>query len=135
MRISCVLGRHEAGDHRVRNRGMTFACCDGCGRELVRSRKAWRPVPKGFRVVWRRAGAPEAQSTAQLLFDLPASGRALALSRATVRRPGRIAATVELVALGTRGLAWALAERFRAWTRALLAPRPHSRPMLSLPAG
>ena len=135
MRLSCVLGRHKAGAHRVRNRGMTFACCSGCGRDIVRSRKAWRPVPKGFRVVWRRAGAPEAQSAAQLLFDLPVSGRALALSRAAARRPGRIAATVELIALGARGLAWALAERLRVWTRTLLAPRQHSRPMLSLPAG
>jgi hypothetical protein len=135
MRLSCVIGRHEAGPNRVRNRGMEFGRCDRCGRALVRARKAWREVPRGFRVVWRRADLAEAPSAAQYLFDLPASGRWLAPAEAPVRRPGRLAVAAELVALGARALAWTLAERVRRWARALLAAGPAARPMLSLPAG
>lgn len=135
MRLSCVIGRHEAGPLKVRNRGMEFGCCNRCGRALVRARKAWREVPRGFRVVWRRAESLEPPSAAQYLFDLPASGRWLTPAATPVRRPGRLAVAAELAALGARALAWALAERVRQWARALLEPHPAARPMLSLPAG
>lgn len=136
MRLSCVAGRHEAGSRRVSNQGFDFGCCEGCGRDLVRSRGAWRTVPKGFRVVWRREAGPRSEpSFAQLLLDLPASGRDLTLAPARKRAKRRVASTVELVALGARCFAWALADRVRHWARSLLAPRPAARPVLSLPAG
>ena len=136
MHLSCVAGRHEAGPRRVRNQGLAFGRCWICGRDLVRSRGAWRTVPKGFRVVWRRPAGPRGEpSAAQLLFDLPAPGRDLALAPVPKRAKRRIAAAVELVTLGARCLAWALTDRVRAWARALAAPRLAPQPVLSLPAG
>lgn len=136
MRRSCVAGRHDAGPRRVRNQGMEFGRCRGCGRDLVRSRGTWRSVPKGFRVVWRRSAAGETEtSAAQLLFDLPANGRALALAAMPARKRGRAAAALELAALGARGLAGALVDRLGRWVKAFLAPRPAARRALSLPAG
>lgn len=136
MRLSCAAGRHDAGSRRIRNQGFEFACCRGCGHDLVRSRGAWRAVPKGFRVVWRRAGEARAEiSAAQLLFDLPCPGRDLALAAAPKRARRRLAAALELAAMGARCFAWALADRLRLWVRSLAAPRPAARPVLSLTAG
>lgn len=137
MRLSCVAGRHEAGPRRVRNQGLEFGRCWICGSELVRSRAAWRTVPKGFRVVWRR-GPPvpaEAVDAAQLLFNLPASGRGLAPKAGPERRKSRAAAAAELLALGAHCLAWAVADRVRAWVRAFTAPTRTAHPVLCLPAG
>jgi len=136
MRLSCVVGRHRAGSRRVRNQGLEFGCCICCGGDLVRSRGAWRSVPTGFRVVWRRQApaSVKAASGAQLLFDLPASGRDLALRRVPGRRKSRAAAAAELLALGARGLAWAIADRVRVWMKPLRAPAPAARPVLGLTA-
>ena len=136
MRFSCVAGRHQAASRRVRNQGLEFGSCRSCGRDLVRSRGSWRMVPTGFRVVWRRAApeSVEAASGAQLLLDLPASGRELALARVGGRRKSRAAAAAELLALGARGLAWAIADRVRAWMKPLRAPPSVARPVLGLTA-
>jgi hypothetical protein len=135
MRLSCAVGRHRGGSRRVRNQGFEFGCCGACGRDLVRSRGSWRAVPKGFRVVWRREAGPQAVlSGAQLLLDLPASGRALALLRAPERGTSRAAAAAELLALGVQYLAWALADRVKAWRKALRAPPMATRPVLCLTA-
>jgi len=95
----------------------------------------WRTVPKGFRVVWRRGAEPEAEpSAAQLLLDLPASGRSLAVPASRPPRKSRAAAAVELVAMGARCLAWAVTDCVRAWARPFLARRLAPQPVLSLPA-
>ncbi len=136
MRLSCTVGRHRAGSRPVRNQGFEFGCCRGCGGDLVRSRGSWRTVPRGFRVVWRReAGPPAAPSAAQLLFDLPAPGRTLALPRAPERRRSRVAAAAELLALGAFCLAWEIADRIRAWMKSLRAPRMAPQPVLCLTVG
>jgi len=138
MRISCAVGRHRAGSRLVRNQGFEFGRCRACGRDLVRSRGSWRTVPGGFRVVWRRGppGAGAAPSAAQFLLDLPASGRSLVAAGAVRGRGrGRIAAAADFVVLGAHCLAWAIADRFRAWIESLRAPRVARRPVLSLTAG
>lgn len=133
MRLSCVVGRHRAGSRPVRNQGFEFGGCRACGRELVRSRGGWRTVPKGFRVVWRRdAGRQADPNAAQLLLDLPASGRELALQRVPERRKSRTAAVAELLALGARCLAWAVADRVKAWLKSLRVPAIAAQPVLNL---
>lgn len=133
MRLDCAAGKHAPAAPGVRNQGLEFGCCRGCGRDLVRSRGAWRTVPRGFRVVWRQGPPAEAASARQLLLDLPANGRALTRVPAPPLRRRRLAAAVEMVALGTRGAASALAERLRAWLKVLLTPPPASQPVLCLP--
>lgn len=134
-RLSCAVGRHRAGSRRVRNQGFEFGGCGACGRDLVRSRGSWRAVPKGFRVVWRREAGPQAVlSAAQLLLDLPASGRALALTRAPERRKNRAAAATELLALGAHCLASAIADRIRAWMKSPRAPHLARQKVLGLTA-
>jgi len=133
MRLNCTAGKHVPAAAPVRNQGFEFGCCRGCGRDLVRSTGAWRTVPRGFRVVWRRQPPAEAASAAQLQLNLAVSGRSLALRPRPARRRRRVAAAAEAVAIGARGVAWTLADRFRAWLKALLAP-PRTVPrMLSLP--
>lgn len=133
MRLDCAAGKHVPATPGVRNQGLEFGCCRGCGRDLIRTRGAWRTVPSGFRVVWRRQPPGEAASGAQLLLDLPANGRALTPLPAPPPRRRRLAAAAEIVALGTRAVAWALADRLRAWLKTLLAPRPAAQPVLCLP--
>jgi hypothetical protein len=135
MRLSCILGRHDVAPKAVENQGFAFSRCRCCGRDMVRSRRDWTPVPKGFRVVWRRPAAPREEiGGAQLLLDLPAAGRALALRRMPERRRGRASVLLDLLAAGLRYLAWAAGGRLRAWCKALLAPRKPDRPLLGLPA-
>ncbi len=134
MRLDCAAGKHVPATPGVRNQGLEFGCCRGCGRDLVRSRGAWRTVPRGFRVVWRQGPpAVEAASGAQLLLDLPASGRSLIAMPRPAPRRRRVAAAAEAVAIGARGFAWALADRLRDWLKAMLAPRPAAQPVLCLP--
>ena len=133
--LSCVAGRHRAGPGRVRNQGLEFACCRRCGRDLIRSRAAWRGVPHGFRVVWRRrTGRDPELSAAQLVLDLPAAGRALALPAMPGRRQSRTAAALELVTLGARGVILAIADRLRAWMKPSRAPTMAGGPVLALTA-
>jgi hypothetical protein len=135
MSLSCPEGKHVALPRPIRNQGFDFGRCRRCGRDMVRSRRAWRAVPDGFQVVWRRGAGPQAPPGAgQLLLDLPASGRELAIPAAPLRRQSRAAAAAELLALGARCLAWAFADRIRAWLRALRAPPIAARPVLGLTA-
>ncbi|HYI47298.1 MAG TPA: hypothetical protein VEX35_02430 [Allosphingosinicella sp.] len=135
MSLSCPEGKHVALPRPIRNQGFDFGRCRRCGRDMVRSSRAWRAVPDGFQVVWRRGAGPQAPpSAAQLLLDLPASGRALAISAAPLKRRRRTAAAAELLALGARALAWAIADRVRVWLRELRAPPIAARPVLGLTA-
>lgn len=55
MAISCLVGRHSVIAGGVRNGDHEFGRCEHCRRDLMRSaaRAGWKPVPKGFRIVWR----------------------------------------------------------------------------------
>lgn len=80
MRLHCIAGRHDAAPGGISNQGFAFSRCRCCGCDMVRSHRSWRRVPRGFRVVWRRRPPrPDAAGAAQLLLDLPPTGRALIL--------------------------------------------------------
>lgn len=120
MSLSCADGKHVALWRPIHNQGFDFGHCGKCGRDLVRSRRVWRAVPEGFRVVWRRdpPGSGEAgagQLKLNLLDDGPPGGPARARSR--------LAVAAELAWLGLRGMTGAMAERARYWLRA----RPEQR--------
>jgi len=121
MSISCAGGKHLALPRPVRNQGFEFGRCGRCGHDLVRSRRAWRAVPEGFRVVWRREppGAAET-STAQLDLNLAAES----VSAPPIAHPrSRAAVGAELLLLGLRGLASVTAERVRVWFGTRAEPR------------
>lgn len=135
MGRTCTRGKHEVAANWVRNQGLDFGRCGRCGRDLIRSRRQWRSVPQGFRVVWARsAPGGEALDPGQLPLDLPAVGRALAL-RAQRRERHALLVALELAMLGVRGLAGALALRIRLWARAMAAPRRRAAPVLQLRSG
>ncbi|HEV7658531.1 MAG TPA: hypothetical protein VGO55_01675 [Allosphingosinicella sp.] len=122
MSKSCGDGKHVALARPIRNQAFDFGRCRKCGRDLVRSRRAWRTVPAGFRVVWRREPPGTGQASAaqlKLALNLPENR----LAPVAGRGQPRLAATVELVLLGMRGLAAAMAERTRLW----LKTRPERR--------
>ena len=48
-----MFGRHDVIAFGVRNDNNEFARCRRCHCDLVRAGSGWKPVPKGFRVVWR----------------------------------------------------------------------------------
>ena len=125
MRFDCAAGKHVPATAGVRNQGFEFGCCRGCGRDLVRSRGAWRTVPRGSGwcggsgrrprrrarrsccSICRRTGARSTPLPAPAAAEAPARrGRGGGRARHARRSPG------------------ALAERLRAWLRTLLAPRP-----------
>jgi hypothetical protein len=125
MRLNCLVGYHKPLPAIASNQGFHFSSCRRCGRDLVRTGRAWRRVPKGFRVVWKArdtAARPAAPTAAQ---------GALALR---VRRvPGfrRLEGLVDLVGAALRVLLWALRDRWQGLSRNLLAA---PLPVLRLPA-
>lgn len=62
MKIMCRVRGHEASPNEVCNGGECFSRCVRCGEELIKSGDAWRPLPSGFRVVWKDAPAPAADT-------------------------------------------------------------------------
>ena len=135
MRYMCTAGSHVFAAGTVRNQGFEFGRCGHCHRDLIRSGRQWRSVPKGFRVVWRRPGAWSAEfNAAQLMFDLPLGGRAFVVPALPVRRKMKAAAAAEILALAMQWLAWAFAEQMKRWRISLFAPRPAIGPTLCLSA-
>lgn len=136
MGRTCARGKHEAAAGIARNQGLEFGRCGLCGCDLIRSRRQWRMVPQGFRVVWRSSAPMAADLDAlQLWLDLPPIGRALALALAERPRPGRrnpILVALELALLGARGLASAIASRMDAWMGSRPAPSARTGPILRL---
>jgi hypothetical protein len=129
MPITCLLGGHNAFPSSVRNQGFMFSRCRCCGRDMIRSRGAWKRVPKGLRVVWRRE-TPAAAAPGALIRNLP-------VPRPRVSATGfvhRVSARIELVGTGLRLLLSSLAARLRLSRTRLaetLQPRPR---VLRLPA-
>lgn len=134
MRLSCSTGKHAVAPDAVRNQGLEFSNCLRCGRDMVRSRREWREVPKGFRVTWRRSSPREAEiATTQLLLDLPSSGRALILPADRRAGPGWFGLAIELAMLGMIHLAASAASRLRLWFKAMISPRLPGARILALP--
>lgn len=131
MALPCIAGRHEVAPGEVRNQGFGFSRCQRCGRDMVRSKREWRTVPRGFRVVWRRGRPrPSEFSAAQLLFDLsPAGPVPIAPAR---KRHSRLSEILFLALTGLRFLSWAAGARLRAWRERLRTPHPITPPILRL---
>ena len=130
MKLACLLKRHEAGAREARNQGFAFSRCRHCRRDLVRSGRRWRTVPRGFRIVWRRPGGrPATSNAAQLLLNLPAPHRAL-IPLPAPRRLDRSRAMAQLAAAFVRYLGWRIDEWLR---RRPSSPRPRG-PILRLSA-
>src|SRR3712207_1807022 len=56
MTLLCRLWRHAATPSEIWNAGLFFSRCRRCGHDMVRRpEQAWKPVPRGQHVVWRRA--------------------------------------------------------------------------------
>ena len=65
MGFLCRLGRHDVVSRGIRNQDLEFGRCGRCRRDLVRKGDRWKPVPRGYRVVWRpRTGDPIADAVA-----------------------------------------------------------------------
>jgi hypothetical protein len=122
MRLYCISGQHDVAPDEVCNQGFGFSHCRTCGRDMIRSHRDWRPVPSGFRVVWRR-GIPRQTEiiAAQLIFDLPVSGRALVVPHE--RRRGHVSDMLGLLLIAVQYLTEAAAVRLRSWLKALFLPR------------
>ncbi|HYE28825.1 MAG TPA: hypothetical protein VEA61_11430 [Allosphingosinicella sp.] len=71
MGILCRLGQHRAAPQVRANGGVAFGRCLGCGRGLILSAAGWRPVPRGYRIVWRSEPPARAADPAQLPLMLP----------------------------------------------------------------
>jgi len=131
MHLHCIAGKHAVAPDEVRNQGFAFSRCRRCGTDMVRSNSRWRVVPKGFRVVWRRSAAGQAEiSATQLLLDLPSTGRALIV--ASERARSSPSEMVILALLGLRYLMWTTSERVRTWLRGLLAAREPGQSVICL---
>jgi hypothetical protein len=116
MASTCIIRKHAPIARTARNQGFEFSRCRQCDRDLVRSNREWKTVPKGFRVVWKEARRARCRSDAiQLLLDLPTTGRDLALFSAQDRSPvpGRVVLALLLAAV--RYALWALVDRLQAW--------------------
>jgi hypothetical protein len=53
----CSLVGHRAGADCVHNAGHLFSRCLRCASDLVEQEGSWTSAPKGFRIVWKNAGA------------------------------------------------------------------------------
>ncbi len=102
MSLLCLVGRHRPRPHVVRNQGFTFGRCSGCERDLVRSMGRWQTVPRGFRIVWRSAGAEAAPPT------MPVPSASAVPAETALSRISMVAA---LAGAGLRALMWGIGDR------------------------
>jgi hypothetical protein len=102
----CRLGIHRAGAGVTWNGGIGFSRCAGCGADLVRRQGAgWRPVPRGYAVVWRPKGEAAAALAAPAADVRPSPATARRLSDAAERLLDGPAAGPIRPSLGYRHLA------------------------------
>jgi hypothetical protein len=87
MGILCRLGQHQAGPRARANGGVAFGRCQGCGGDLILAAGGWRPVPRGYRIVWRSDPPERAADPAQLDLDLPSPAWPPAGARRIARAP------------------------------------------------
>ncbi|HEX8226083.1 MAG TPA: hypothetical protein VF605_19930 [Allosphingosinicella sp.] len=71
MGILCRLGQHQAAPQVRANRGAAFGRCRHCGCDLILAESGWRPIPRGYRIVWGSAPPERAADPAQLQLELP----------------------------------------------------------------
>lgn len=71
MSILCRLGQHRAGPQVRANGGAAFGRCQGCGCDLILAEPGWRPIPRGYRIVWDSAPPARIADPAQLKLALP----------------------------------------------------------------
>jgi hypothetical protein len=71
MGILCRLGQHRPAPQVRANGGASFGRCLACGRGLILTQSGWRPVPAGYRIVWRSEPPARAADPAQLRLALP----------------------------------------------------------------
>ena len=140
MSLLCFAGKHTANRREIRNQGIIFGSCRRCGRELIRTDTGWRRVPRGFRVVWRRAEPRNQTRRHDRILNLPmviprgpsegeaVTARVLVESR-SARPPVGLA---WLVLLGLDMLALYGAERFRTWRSNVAATHQRRRAPLLL---
>jgi len=111
MGILCRLGQHQAAPQVRANGGASFALCRGCGCDLILAASGWRPVPRGYRVVWRSGPPERAADPAQLDLALPepagppAGVRRIARPAAPLPRPPRLRTGRALTAAAARATA------------------------------
>jgi hypothetical protein len=123
MKLACLFGRHQARASAVRNQGLYFSHCLHCGRDMVRTLGRWRPVPRGFRVVWRSAGAPD-----PIAANLPVSSRARA--RPASEFGSRLTALAAMARAGISAMCWALGDRMDMLRRRVSLRRRPALPRL-----
>jgi hypothetical protein len=71
MGILCRFGQHQAAPQVRANGGATFGRCRHCGCDLILAAPGWRPIPRGYRIVWDSAPPARAADPAQLPLALP----------------------------------------------------------------
>lgn len=55
MSLLCRIGIHAPAPEEIWNDGLYFGHCSRCSCQLIREAGGpWRPVPPGYRVVWKR---------------------------------------------------------------------------------
>jgi hypothetical protein len=133
MRLHCIAGLHDVAPGEVRNLGLEFSHCRCCRRDMVRSRRHWRTVPKGFRVVWKRVAPRRTEiDAAQLFFDLPSAERSRTIPIRGQRKRG--SGLLDLVAAGLQYFAWTVVGRLQAWRKTFAPRRTAGPPVLRLTA-
>jgi len=135
MKLLCLAGRHRIAPVIVVNAGIGFGSCQSCRREMVRARARWRPVPKGFRIVWK----PVERTAPVMPREIPLlmAPEVEAVEPPAKRKPRRVRRGVtfsELVPAGLRLLAWSGAAGLRHWRANLATRRVEQKPMLFLSA-
>lgn len=75
MTLLCVFLGHKSSSAETWNCGYFFSRCGRCGADMIRSNEAFRPVPRGHRVVWKaghyheHSVAPDHRRTLPILHE------------------------------------------------------------------
>jgi hypothetical protein len=131
MSLLCFAGKHAAHTGETWNQGLYFSSCRRCGCDMVRADRIWKPVPHGFKIVWRPVERPEQAGRKQVIRNLPMviPQGAVEPLPATAPVPVRSHAArrpfglVQLVFLGVELLAIYGADGIRKWRRNVAARR------------
>jgi len=125
MQFLCLAGAHAPHPSKGQNQGLHFSSCRRCGRDMVRSEAKWKPVPDGFRIVWKKVERAKPVTRNLAAVAAPRIGQiydAHAADRGQSRRAHR-STLLQLALVGLKLFVWYGADSLAKWRKELAARR------------
>lgn len=136
MPFRCRVAHDAGGSPVLRNGSVLFSYCSRCGTCLIRRGKAWRPLPRGFRLVVGvmsqevRCAEPPRSAGARATRRERCAGTEL---ERPARRPAFRLVWPGLLGMALQMLAWRLSHAAASWWKRMAAVPPKPARIFLLP--